>query len=399
MTSRFRSAAFPIVLVAAALAMVRAAPTRADEPPAVPTGLVAERPADGPAIETDRGFMVPYALTIPGTDVTFEMVPIPGGTFTMGSPEGESGRAATEGPPFRVTVEPFWMGRCEVSWAEYRQYMDMFAVFKEFESKNIRAAATDGVDAITAPSRLYDPTFTFDKGDDPRLPAVSMSQYAARQYTKWLSGLTGQFWRLPGEAEWEYACRAGTDTPWSCGDDPASLDEFAWHAGNAGDMPHPVGEKRSNAWGLHDMHGNALEWVIDEMLPEGYARFAGGPVTAAEALVWPQHLTPRVLRGGSWDSDALDCRSAARLGSNDRAWTETDPNLPKSPWWFTDGPALAVGFRVVRPLHEPPADQRARFWEADDANIRRAVAKRLSEGRGASGVVDQSLPAAIEALK
>lgn len=382
------------------LACLSGAPIVVAETPANATGLVAERPADGNSIESDQGFMVPYQSVIPGTEVTFDMLPIPGGTFTMGSPEEEPGRAATEGPRFQVRIEPFWMGRCEVSWAEYKQYLEMFAVFKEFQSRNIRTTTPDNqADAVTAPSRLYDPTFTFDKGDDPQLPAVSMSQFAARQYTKWLSGLTGQFWRLPTEAEWEYACRAGTTTAYSTGDDPATLDAYTWHFGNSDDTPHPVGQKQPNAWGLHDMHGNALEWVLDELLEDGYARFAGGDVSGVDALVWPKKLYPRVLRGGSWDSDPADCRSAARLGSSDREWTETDPNLPKSPWWFTDGPALAVGFRVVRPLSPPPVEVRARYWDADDPAVRRAVDKRLSEGRGASGIVDPSLPEAARALK
>jgi formylglycine-generating enzyme len=362
--------------------------------------LTAERPAEGRFVETERGFMVPYRAMIPGSEVTFDMVPVPAGTFTMGSPEGEPGRAATEGPQFQVRIDPFWIGRCEVSWAEYKQYLEMFAVFKEFQTRNVRAATPDSLaDAVTAPSRLYDPTFTFDKGDDPRLPAVSMSQFAARQYTKWLSGLTGQFWRLPTEAEWEYACRAGSTAAYSCGDDAATLADYAWYFGNADDTPHPVGEKLPNAWGLHDMHGNALEWVLDELLADGYARFAGGTVAAADAIVWPKKLYPRVLRGGSWDSDPADCRSAARLGSNDREWTETDPNLPKSPWWFTDGPALAVGFRVVRPLTAPAASDRGRYWDADDPAVRRAVDKRLSEGRGALGIVDPALPQAVKELK
>ena len=330
--------------------------------------------------------------------VSFDMLPIPGGTFRMGSPNAEPGRQSTEGPTFDVKVEPFWMARCEVSWAEYKQYMSLFSPFKEFETRGIRKPAERGADAVTAPSRLYDPTFTFDKGDDPKLPAVSMSQFAAKQYTKWLSGVTSQFLRLPTEAEWEYACRAGTTTAYSFGDDAAQMAEYGWCHANANDQPHFVGLKKPNPWGLHDMHGNACEWVLDAGLLDGYARFAGKPLSVAEAVVWPQSVSPRILRGGTWDSDPADCRSAARLFSNDRAWSETDPNLPRSPWWFTDGPALAVGFRLIRPLRSPAVEERGKYWDADVDSIRSAVAQRISEGRGAAGVVDADLPAAIEGL-
>ncbi|MGE0605820.1 MAG: formylglycine-generating enzyme family protein [Pirellulales bacterium] len=374
------------------------APARATEPAEVP-GLVAERPATGPAIQTDLGFMVPYTVTIPGSKVTFDMVPIPGGTCRIGSPDGEPGRQPTESPTFEAQIEPFWMARCETSWAEYKLYMALFSPFKEFETRGIRKPADNEADAITSPSRLYDPTFTFDKGDDPRLPAVSMSQYAAKQYTKWLSGLTTQFCRLPTEAEWEHACRAGTTTAYSFGDDPAELDEFGWCHANSGDEPHFVGLKKPNPWGLHDMHGNACEWVLDGGLDDGYSQQAGRQLGWKDAIVWPQEVSPRILRGGTWDSDAADCRSAARLYSDDRAWCETDPNLPKSPWWFTDGPALAVGFRVIRPLHAPAASERGKYWDADVESIRRAVAQRISEGRGAAGVADADLPAALQSLK
>lgn len=364
-----------------------------------PTGLSKDQPAAGRFVETDQGFMVPYSMAIPGSKAKFDMLPIPGGVFRMGSPEGETGRQPTEGPQFEVWIEPFWMGRCEVSWAEYRQYMSLFSVFKDFETKGVRKPADNQADAVTAPSRLYDPTFTFDKGDDPRLPAVSMSQFAARQYTKWLSGLTAQFWRLPTEAEWEYACRAGTTTVFHFGDEPTQLAEYGWSHANSGDKPHFVGEKKPNPWGLCDMHGNACEWVLDAGLTDGYQQLAGQQRTATETIVWPKELSPRVLRGGTWDSDPADCRSASRLFSNDRAWTETDPNLPKSPWWFTDGPALAIGFRVVRPLVAPAKETLPQYWDADVDSVKSAVAQRLAEGRGAAGVVDVQLPAAIQELK
>jgi sulfatase modifying factor 1 len=351
---------------------------------------------DGPAVRLEGAWMVPYDETIPGTDVAFRMIPVPGGTFRMGSPADEADRSADEGPVFEIKVEPFWIGRCEVTWAEYRTYMAACDLFKGLEAANLRPVnAANEADAVTAPSNLYDPSTTFTNGEDPELPAVTMTQYAARQYTKWISKLTNRFYRLPTEGEWEYACRAGSRTPWSSGADPESLDAVAWFADNADETTHPVGGKQPNAWGLHDMHGNVAEWVLDQLADGGYAKQAAlpQPVTAATAIVWPTKLSPRIVRGGAYYDEADRLRSAARRGSEDVAWKDVDPNLPKSPWWYTEEPALGVGMRLVRPSVTPPLDQQTRWWNADIESIRADAADRLQQGRGARGIVDPGLPA------
>jgi sulfatase modifying factor 1 len=360
---------------------------------------------EGPFVRVDGGWMVPYEETIPGSDVGFRMIPVPGGTCRIGSPDGEEGRTADEGPAFEVAVAPFWMGEHEVTWAEYKRYMAACDLFIAMQSAGVRPIdEANRADAVTAPSNLYDPTMTFTNGEDPDLPAVTMTQFAARQYTKWLSGLTGRFYRLPAESEWEYACRAGSDTPFSCGtaDD---LEAFAWFADNADETTHPVGEKKPNAFGLHDMHGNAAEWVVDELVAGGYAKPAalGQPVAAAAAIQWPERLYPRVLRGGAYYDEASECRSAARRGSRDAGgtpddpdWKDVDPNFPKSPWWYTEEPALGVGMRLVRPYTEPELDEQRRWWEADVESIKNDVASRLEEGRGSQGIVDPRLPADLK---
>jgi formylglycine-generating enzyme required for sulfatase activity len=178
---------------------------------------------DEPAIQVPGGWMVAYDETIPGTSVTFRMIPVPGGTFRIGSPESEADRSTDEGPQAEVKVEPFWVGRHEVTWGEYKRYMAAFELFKAMRAAHIRPITPDNeADAVTAPSALYDPTTTFVNGEDDALPAVTMTQFAARQYTKWLSGLTGRFYRLPAESEWEYACRAGTTTAFNIGSDGLS---------------------------------------------------------------------------------------------------------------------------------------------------------------------------------
>ncbi len=369
----------------------------------LPLGVVAEKPADGRFVKIDEGYMVPYQTTIPGTEISFDMVPIPGGEFVMGSPEDEDERRDDEGPQFKVRVEPFWMGQFEVTWQEYKRYMDLHDIFKEFQSQGIRQVTEQRkIDAITAPSSLYDPSFTFDAGDDPRQPAATMTQYAAKQYTKWLSIITGQFYRLPSEAEWEYACRAGTKTAYSFGDDPEQLEEYAWYDDNSDYERHEVGQKKPNPWGLYDMHGNVSEWVLDAYDENGYPHGETDNVLAAdEALQWPTAAYPLVVRGGSWELYAEDCRSAARLATDDEEWKVEDPNIPKSPWWFTTEPSTGVGFRIMRPLNEPASrDGKEKFWRTNVKQIEKDVRFRIdSEGKGAEGIVDPQLPAAIEKLK
>lgn len=353
-------------------------------------GIVAARPAEGRFVEIANGFMVPYRGTIPGTEVTFDMVPVPGGEFRIGSPPGERGRHEDEGPAFAVRIEPFWIGSHEVTWAEYRCYMETLDAFNSLAARGARPPAKlDDADAVTTPSALYRPQITFANGEDPRLPAAMMSQFAARQYTKWLSGLSGTFYRLPNEVEWEYACRAGSTSAFSFGDDADRLVEYGWCAANSGGTTHRAGLKRPNAWGIHDMHGNVAEWVLDQYDPRAYAKWSGKSAPANEAIVWPAKLAPRVLRGGSYESEPVECRSAARFPSADDDWQSRDPNFPHSPWWYSDEAALLVGFRIVRPLTEPPAKQRSRFWNADADSIRHAVKAR--QEFTAIGVADKKL--------
>jgi formylglycine-generating enzyme len=361
-----------------------------------PPGIVSEKPATGVAVKIPSGFMAPYTEKIAGSDVQFEMIPVPGGEFFLGSPDTEPGHIEDEGPQVKILVPPLWVGKYEVTWAEYQQFMQLCDVFERFDDRKIRVVTNENeVDAVTAPSKLYDPSFTFASGEDPELPAVTMSQFAAKQYTKWLSLLTGEFYRLPSEAEWEYACRAGQATAYSFGNDQEQLDEYAWYGDNSDETSHPVGQKRPNGWGLYDMHGNISEWVLDGFRADWYGQLKDG-TTADNALAWPERLYPRVLRGGSWQMDALDCRSAARRQSNDDAWRSYDPNSPKSPWWFASEEAQDVGFRIVRPLTEPPVKDRGKYWDADLEAIQRVVDFRIDkEGRGRRGLVDPQLPDAI----
>ncbi len=301
-----------------------------------------------------------------------------------------------------MTVSPFWMGKYEVTWSEYKHYMRLEKIFKAFEQRGLRKVEqANQVDAITSPSSLYDPTFTFEAGQGPRQPAATMTQFAAKQYTKWLSRLTDDFYRLPNEAEWEYACRAGTTTAYYFGDDPDELENYAWYSDNSDEERHDVGKLKPNPWGLYDMHGNVAEWVLDKYDENGYQRLAGKKsVTSAEAYAKPDEPYPLVVRGGSWELDAEQCRSAARLASDDDEWKGSDPNFPQSPWWFTDSPALGVGFRIIRPFDVPRTrEQQEAYWEAGLQAIEDDAKNRIRDnGRGSYGIVDPQLPDAIKTL-
>src|SRR5262249_33123792 len=229
-----------------------------------------------------------YTETIPGTSVTFDMVAIPGGTFAMGSPAGERGRAGDEGPSHEVRIAPFWMEKTETTWNEY----DAFAFAQAIARAGGRAGAPpSGADAITKPTPPYAAeSFGFGKG---RQPVISVQYHAAMEYCRWLSAATGKIYRLATEAEWEYAARAGTTTAYSFGDEASKLDTYAWYEENSGGHPHPVGGKAPNAWGLYDMHGNVAEWVVDHYDPGFYAKVPPG--TRAPVLLPDEQRYPYVV--------------------------------------------------------------------------------------------------------
>ena len=200
--------------------------------------------------------------------VGMRLAPIPRGQFAMGSPATEAGRFADEvRHPVRLT-SGFLIGVTEVTQREWK------AVMGDFH-----------------PSRV--------KGDD--LPVMGVKWADAVQFCKKLSEKEGKRYRLPTEAEWEWACRAGAEAPFAGG----AADEVAWHTGNSGETPHPVARRKPNAWGLYDMHGNAMEWCSDAY----QERLGRDLVTDPKG---PAEDTARVLRGGSFLHRMRAARCAAR---------------------------------------------------------------------------------------
>jgi formylglycine-generating enzyme required for sulfatase activity len=284
--------------------------------------------------QTGDGSFKIYQQNLPGSTLSFKMIPIKSGEFTMGSPATEKERDADEGPQQKTELSGFWIGAYEVT----RDELDVF-LKDESTSQNV------DVDAITRPSPQY-VDLSWGMGKEGGYPANSMSQYGALMYCRWLYEKTGVFYRLPTEAEWEYACRAGSSTTYFFGNDSSQLDKYAWYNRNSEDKFHKVGEKLPNAWGLYDIVGNVMEWTLDHY--EAYPQTSSkrkDPVAVPNRSKYP-----KALRGGGFTETAAELRSAKRFRS-DPSWNTRDPQIPKSKWWLTE--ARSVGFRVLRPLQQP----------------------------------------------
>ncbi len=316
-------------------------------------------PVIADAVAATESDMKAYAEPLTHTHLTIEMLPIRGGKFLMGSPESEASRLEDEGPQHEVQVNAFWMGKFEVTWDQYDTWGEKTDIIRRDLAGTKPTEQELLVDGMTRPTEPYtDMSFGMGKGN---YPAICMTQHAARSFCKWLSAKTGRYYRLPTEAEWEYAARAGTKTAYSFGDNSDEIDDYAVSIQNSEEQYAEVGTKLPNPWGLHDMHGNVAEWVLDQYVPDIYKQRAGSLVV--NPLTIPTTLYPHSVRGGGWDDDVEMLRSAAREGSNED-WKQQDPQLPQSIWYFTD--ALGVGFRVVRPLNEPADQEKVEKWEKSD---------------------------------
>jgi formylglycine-generating enzyme required for sulfatase activity len=298
------------------------------------------------ADETQAPDIEAYTEQIPDSDFGIEMVPVQGGTFYMENEGSESHRAAVE-------VSSFWMGKHEITWDLYEIYLlsDEFGEVSEIFDTAI-------ADAVTMPSLPYiDPVSGMDRGNNP---VINVTQYAALAYTRWLSLKTGHFYRLPTEAEWEYACRAGSETEYYFGENPGDLGQYAWYNANSENQYHEVGTKEPNAWGLHDMLGNVAEWVLDQYVPDLTEAYDAN-YKAIDPWVEPTSPEPRSVRGGSWNHGADLTTCSARIPSDPGRWKRDDPQIPQSLWWNTNAPF--VGFRVVRPVNQPTPEEMEAFWE------------------------------------
>jgi sulfatase modifying factor 1 len=294
-----------------------------------------------------------YNENIPGTSVSFDMVAIPGSKFLMGSPDNEPLRKKDEGPLRKVTLSKFWMGRIEVTWDEYMAFFRATGSQGRTEGQVVTRKNVDAISGATPPWGA--PDQGWGKGSRP---AITMTWHAANVYCRWLSKVTSKKYRLPTEAEWEYACRAGTQTPYFFagnpkdftsagllkkifGPDTAVIASRVIYKVNSYSKTKEPQSIKENSFGLKNMSGNVAEFCLDFYSPDTYKADSTEAVNPHGPASGQEH----VIRGGSFRSDARDVRSASRDFTKTKAWLVTDPQMPKSIWWYSD--CIDVGFRVV----------------------------------------------------
>ena len=294
-----------------------------------------------------------FSEMIPGTNVSFEMVAVPGGTFNMGSPETEPLRKPDEGPVRKIAVSKFWMAKTEVTWDEYLAFFRATGSQGRTEGQSASKKNVDAISGATPPWGA--PDQSWGKGSRP---AITMTWYAANVYCRWLSKVTGKKYRLPTEAEWEYACRGGTETPYFFAGNPKELSSIGLlkkffkpdtsninsrvvYKLNSSARTKEPSFMKENPFGLVNMAGNVAEFCFDFYSPDAYKADSVGMINPKGPITGQEH----VIRGGSFKSDAKDVRSAARNFTKTKAWLVTDPQMPKSIWWYSD--CIDVGFRVV----------------------------------------------------
>ncbi len=304
-----------------------------------------------------------FTEKIPASSVSFNMVAIPGGKFIMGSPESEPFRKPDEGPAREVELSPFFMAEIEVTWDEYMAfYVQTAAEGRSTDTEGLRKGASALTDAISGATPPYgQPDQGWGMG---RRPAISFSYHAAQTYCRWLSAVTGKTYRLPTEAEWEYACRAGSADPYFFPGDPvkfektglkarfskndtAVINTYVIYKGNSPSKTQEPDRVKPNAFGLKNMSGNVAEFCSDWYSADTYSKYSSGVLKDPKG---PASGEERVVRGGSYLSTADLVRSASRDYTRTEAWLRTDPQMPKSMWWYSD--CFNVGFRVVCEFNE-----------------------------------------------
>ena len=297
-----------------------------------------------------------YVEQIPGTPVSFKMVAINGGTFKMGSDAKEQLRKEDEAPVRNVTLSSFFMAEIETTWAMYWAFygntMSEGRTPPEMVFANNSNPDVDAISGPTAPFGFPDQGW----GGGER-PAITMTHYAAETFCQWLSQKTGKKYRLPTEAEWEYAARGGTETPYFFAGNPndfsdrgfwrkffdadtEEISSYVIYTKNGKNRTQEPPMVKANPFGLKNMLGNVMEYCADKYATDAYAK-TGESVTNpinTEGEGW-------VVRGGNYASDAADLRSAARASTQHDTWMKTDPQQPKSIWWYSD--IKGIGFRVV----------------------------------------------------
>ena len=349
-------------------------------------GVVDRRPESGHFVEYRGQFLIPYKQPIPGSDAQIKMTPVPAGKYRLQFLDD-----AGEPQSYSIYVEPFWIASTEITWKQYRAFMELDKAFRQFEQFEMRPVLDEPeIDVVSAPSEIYDSDFRMhSEGGTDQHPAATMTQFGAKAYTKYLSRLTGVNYRLPSAVEWRYAAHGPQGQP----DEPYSADdlkEVAWFAGNA-QTRQLVGQKKANAWGIHDMLGNVSEWVLDG---EGYREQAFADkmkISSIDAVAWPTTFRQRWALGGSYQSPLQECQYDSLVFSNDEFFEE-DPMIPQSPHWTCSFVGQGVGFRIVRPWNnEFDKEMAKRYWEPDHPDMEETIGAYIEMGHVRKGLVDANL--------
>ena len=315
-----------------------------------PTGKIHEAAAEVTAFEN-------FIETVPGTAASISMIAIPEGEFLMGSPEKEPFRNSDEGPQKRVRVSDFFMAEVEITWDQFWSfYSETMSEGRTPPSVVYANNSREDVDAVSGPTPPFGlPDQGWGMGNRP---AITMTHYSAQTFCQWLSLKTGRKYRLPTEAEWEYAARGGTDTPYFFEGNPKKLsnegflkgifkpdttgiDGYTVYVNNSRNRTQEPSEVRANPFGLKNMLGNVMEYCQDWYAEDAYKSIQDGELDPKG----PESGTEHVVRGGYYNSDAAELRSASRGHTEHDKWLKTDPQNPKSIWWYSD--IKGIGFRVV----------------------------------------------------
>ncbi len=288
-----------------------------------------------------------FEETVPGTGVSFKMVAIPSGSFKIGSPDGEQLRNDDEGPQKTVNISRFFMAETEVTWNAYFSfYLETMSEGRTPPAQVYAHNSMEGIDAVSGPTPPFgNPDQGWGFGERP---ALTMTYYGAETFCQWLSLKTGRKYRIPTEAEWEYAARGGTETPYFFDAKPKKLRKdaklsqgYLFYDQNGKKKTHLPSAVKANPFGLKNMLGNALEYCSDWYAENAYEMLKDG-VTDPKG---PSTGTEHVVRGGAFNDDASAVRCASRSHTNHDAWLKTDPQMPKSIWWYSD--IKSISFRVV----------------------------------------------------
>lgn len=281
-------------------------------------------------------------IPIPDSDKKIKLVYLPEGSFIMGS---NTSTKKSEKPAKTVHVSAFAIGAYEITHDQFNYF---------YRDENTSQGSK--MDAITRPTAQYI-DLSWNMGKEGGYPVNSMSVDAAMMFCRWLYSKTNIFYRLPTEAEWEYAARAGSKTNFYFGNDVSLLGQYAWFKNNSKEKYQKVGLKKPNAWGLYDMLGNVAEWTADQYDPSYFINLTD---KTSDPLTIPTKRYPRSIRGGSYENDATLLRVYSRQFS-DPNWNKRDPQIPKSRWWLTDG--AFAGFRIVKPIIQPSAEEAEKFYK------------------------------------